>query len=203
MHQHPCTTAHQHPSAAASPAPAADAGHVLPHPGCRRGCLLLLCRHRPAPSPLWGSSFPAGGLPWRLARCVVSPARRRRVVADGPAVRALHGSEAWALCPCYDLCVVSFGFTGCPGASSQRGRASNPDAAAVAETRPGSASREAVCQLLRPGAFGPSATHVAALHPLASPLRSPSVTSAWHYCHFQTSLLPFRSVHSNVTFPSF
>lgn len=105
------------------------------------------------------------------------------MVADGPAVRALHGTEAWALRPSYDLCLVSLGFTSCPGASSPRGRASSLDAAAVREMGPGSASREAVCQLLRPGAFGP-ATHVAALHPLASPLRSPSVTSAWHSCHF-------------------
>lgn len=142
----------------------------------------------------------------------MSPARRRRVVADGSAVRALHGSEAWALRPCYDLCLVSLGFTGCPGASSPRGRASSPDAAAVAEMRPGSASREAACQLLRPGAFGPSATHIAALHPLASPLRSPSVTSAWQallsfpdpttafsFCVLQCHLPQFRSSKKSLT----
>lgn len=196
-YQHPCTPApgtpplHRRGCTAASPA--VEAGRSSPHPGCRRcrGCLLLLCRHRPAPGPLRVSTFPAAGLPWRLARCMMSPTRRRRVLADGPAVRVLHGSQAWALRPSYALCCVSLGFTGCPGSSSWRGRASTPDAAAVAGKQPGSASREAACQLLRPDAFGPSPTHVAALHPLASLLLSPSVTSAWQSCHFQTSLLPF------------
>lgn len=78
-----------------------------PHPGrAHRGCLFLLCRHRPAPKRLQASSFPAGVLQRGLwdshrvskpVRRVVSPAGRAAAAATvalataGPVVCPLHG----------------------------------------------------------------------------------------------------------------
>lgn len=134
----------------------------------------------------------------------MSPARRRRrrMVADGLAVRALHGSQAWALRPKYGLCffpsvsLATQAHSPCVDEHPlqmlrlwrRRGQVRPP------ARLPANCSAQTLSVPLLQARSCPAPSSISA---------SLSVTSVWQSCHFQNSLLPFCSMHSNVTFLSF